>query len=76
MNLQEDIRLIVSEISGLPEGADPRADLYLDLGVASIHALQLLAELEDRFSVAIPDDQFVQATSIEKLAHVVEELRR
>lgn len=34
------------------------------LGVASVYALQLLAELEQAFGVSIPDEDFVEATSI------------
>ena len=74
VDVEAGIRKIVSEISGIPENADPRADLYLDLGMASVHALQLLTELEDRFGVQIPDDDFVEATSIEKLTALVQRL--
>ncbi len=71
MDVETDIRRIVSEISGLPSDADPQADLYLDLGVASVHAIQLLTELEDHFGIQIPDDEFVEATSISKLTSMV-----
>lgn len=74
VDIEAGIRKIVSEISGIPENADPQADLYLDLGMASVHALQLLTELEDRFGVQVPDDEFVEATSIEKLTGLVQRL--
>ena len=65
------IRTILTGIAGLPPDADADADLYLDLGVASFHALQLLQELEESFSVGIPDDQFVEATSLNKLTSMM-----
>lgn len=65
--IERSIRKIVGAVSGLSEHADADADLYLDLGMASVHALALLTELEERFGVPIPDDQFVEATSIAKL---------
>lgn len=58
-------------IAGLPSDANADADLYLDLGVASFHALQLLQE---SFSVSIPDDQFVEATSLNKLTSMMSNL--
>jgi acyl carrier protein len=68
------IRTILTGIAGLPSDADADADLYLDLGVASFHALQLLQELEESFSVGIPDDQFVEATSLNKLTSMMSNL--
>jgi acyl carrier protein len=65
--IERSIRKIVVAVSGLSEHADADADLYLDLGMASVHALVLLTELEERFGVPIPDEQFVEATSIAKL---------
>ena len=65
--IERSIRTIIVAVSGLSEHADADADLYLDLGMASVHALALLTELEERFGVPIPDDQFVEATSIAKL---------
>jgi len=73
--VEADVRKIVTGISGISENADSQADLYLDLGVASVHALQLLTELEDHFGIQIPDDQFVEATSIAKLSELVNALR-
>jgi len=64
---ESKIRAIVADISNLPTDMPADANLYLDLGVASVHALQLLTELEEQFGVAIPDDRFVEATSINDL---------
>ncbi len=75
-DIEADIRKIVCGISGIPENSDSQADLYLDLGVASVHALQLLTELEDHFGIQIPDDQFVEATSIANLVELVKSLAR
>jgi acyl carrier protein len=66
-SVETKVRAIVADISNLPVDMPADANLYLDLGVASVHALQLLTELEDQFGVAIPDDRFVEATSINDL---------
>jgi acyl carrier protein len=59
----------VSGVSGI--GADQ--DFY-EAGVTSVMALPLLMELEDRFGVSIPDDQFVEARTPRALHRIVSEL--
>lgn len=72
--IQTKVRSIVADISNLSPEMPADANLYLDLGVASVHALQLLTELEEQFGVAIPDDRFVEATSITELTALMTEL--
>lgn len=66
--MEDKVRDVVAEITGLARDVPADANLYLDLGVASVHALNLLTELEARFGVSIPDDEFVEATTISSLA--------
>jgi acyl carrier protein len=70
--LQQDLRGIVCRITGLPSDFDASAHLYLDLGVASLHALQLLTEIEEHYGIHLPDEQFVEATSLSKMAALVQ----
>ena len=72
--VETKIRTIVADISNLPSDMRADANLYLDLGVASVHALQLLTELEEQFGVTIPDDRFVEATSINDLTALMASL--
>lgn len=71
---QNEIAVLVAEVSGIPLNVDPEADLYLDLGVASIHALQLLLELEERYAIRIPDEEFVESSSIAKITQHINRL--
>lgn len=48
----------------------PDADIYR-AGLESTDALELLLELEDMFSVAIPDDRFITARTSDDLAAMV-----
>lgn len=75
-NTEVKVRQIVASVTGLPPDADPNANLYLDLGVASVHALGLLTELENQFGVSIPDDDFVAAISIAGLSSLMADLTR
>ena len=61
------------ETGGLKE-LNPDADFY-DQGFSSVSALQLLIEIEERFSVSIADDAFVKARSARDLAALVADLK-
>jgi acyl carrier protein len=65
---------MVAGIAGIPPDVPSDRNLYLDLGVASVHAIRLLTALEELFGVPIPDDDFISATSISKLTHLVDGL--
>jgi len=65
--IESKVREIVAGIANIAPDMPADKNLYLDLGVASVHALQLLTELEDHFGISIPDDRFVEATSINDL---------
>jgi acyl carrier protein len=73
-NIEVRIRETVSRIASLPFDIPGDANLYFDLGVASVHALQLLADLEGEFDVSIPDEDFVEATSISQLSALMRSL--
>jgi|APFre7841882793_1041355.scaffolds.fasta_scaffold279285_1 acyl carrier protein len=62
MNLTElqEVIAIVCAVGGLPGGLAPDEDFYA-AGFSSIRALQLLMELESRYDVSIPDDDFIAA---------------
>ena len=70
-NLESKIRQTISNITGLASDVRGDADLYLDLGVASVHAIELLTSLEEQFGITVPDDEFVEATSIDKLTALI-----
>jgi acyl carrier protein len=73
-SLEQQVKDLVRELGDLPPDFDGAANLYLDLGVPSVKAMQLLMDLEDRFGVQIPDDQFVEAISLDKLTSLMRSL--
>lgn len=73
--LKSDLRQLLMELAALSEGFDENADLYTELGVASMKAMELLMELEDRFQVSVPDEEFIQATSLQGLAEMIQRLK-
>jgi acyl carrier protein len=74
--LKGELRQLLTEIGSLPEGFDENADFYVDLGMASIQGLELLAALEDRYGITLPDELFIEATSLERLTAMMQRLRR
>lgn len=66
------VRDTVARIGGIAP-PDDTADIYT-AGFASTDALELLVELEDRFSVVIPDERFIAARTVADLAGLVESL--
>jgi acyl carrier protein len=53
----------------------PDQDFY-EAGVTSVQSLPLLLELEERFHVTIPDDQFVAARSARRLSEMIQDLSK
>ena len=72
--MEEKVRDIIAKVTGLPRNVAGDANLYLDLGVASVDGLNLLTALETQFGVSVPDDEFVTATSITALTSLMSEL--
>jgi acyl carrier protein len=73
--LKSDLRQLLTELAALPEGFDEKADLYRDLGMSSMQAMELLMALEEDYAIKVPDEQFVEATSLERLAGMMRELK-
>jgi acyl carrier protein len=59
---------------GAVSGIKPDQDFY-DAGFVSVNALPLLIELEDRFSIVIPDDRFIAARTPRALNELVSSLQ-
>ena len=53
----------------------PDQDFY-EAGVTSVQSLPLLLELEERFQVFIPDDQFVAARTARRLSEMIQKLSK
>jgi acyl carrier protein len=74
--MEQELRRILVEVCGIAPDFDRTAHLYFALGVPSLKAMLLLMVLEERFGVQVPDEQFVEAVTLEKLTAMVEGLQR
>ena len=53
-NLDMQLRQLLIELGGLPLEFSRDSNLYLELGVPSVKAMELLMELEERFRATFP----------------------
>ena len=72
---ERELRQLVAEIGSLDPGFDENADLYTDLGIPSTKAMELLVALEDRYDLRVPDDEFVEAVTLDRLVTMMKKLQ-
>ena len=66
-NLEKDITAIVAEVTELEEceiWEKRDADFFKDLEIDSLLALEILALIEKKFKVQIPEEKLVDITSL------------
>ena len=73
--LKSELRQILIDLAHLPPDFDENANLYNDLGVASIQAMELLMALEERYAIRVPDEEFIEAGSLESLTALIHRLK-
>ena len=73
--IETEIIRIVSAIAKTPAARiDLDTDLRLDLNVDSLQGLQIIAAIERRFGIVVPDDDLDQYTSVGVIAETVARL--
>lgn len=75
-NLEQEIREIIAEIiEKEPKEISLDANLVEDLGVDSMMALEILAAIEKKYRVVVPEDELPKLTSLSKIMRLVENLK-
>jgi acyl carrier protein len=72
--LKAQLRETITQALNLQAEFGDQSDFYRELGVSSVHAISLLFQLEERYSVTIPDDRFVECTTLDQLTCLMAEL--
>ena len=75
-----EIRRVVAQELGLTRAVEPKDDLLADLQLDSVGTLTLVVGLEDRFRVALAEDDASSVRTVAELASLIvrraqEELR-
>ena len=67
LNIEQEIRNLVAEVLETEPGSiDANAAFVKDLGMDSMMALEILAGIEKKFRIVIPEDMLPKFTSLNK----------
>ena len=67
VNVEKEVRDLIADIIEMdPDEISPDAHLVEDLGMDSMMALEILASLEKKFKIRIPEDELPKITTLNK----------
>jgi acyl carrier protein len=67
--LRESLRAIVTEVAELDEVPDAAA--FKDLGIDSMMAIEIVAEIERTYKIKIPEQELEQVTDLDSVTRLV-----
>jgi acyl carrier protein len=71
-NIEQEIREIIAEIiEKKPEDITLDAKLIDDLGADSMMALEILAAIEKKYKIIVPEEKLPQLTSLRKIMELL-----
>ena len=74
--IEGEVRALITEVARVDGSAiGPDEDLVERLGIDSLQGLQMLAAVEKRFALRLPDEDLVRLNTIGRIADVVERLQ-
>ncbi|MDP3143106.1 MAG: acyl carrier protein [Candidatus Omnitrophota bacterium] len=74
-NLEQEIKVLISEVLETEPGKiNPQAKFVDDLGMDSMMALEILASLEKKYKITIPEDMMPKFTSLEQTVSILQGL--
>ena len=66
-SIQKEVRSLIADIIEMdPQQIDPNAHLVEDLGMDSMMALEILASLEKKFKIRIPEEELPKITTLNR----------
>ena len=71
-DVAKDIRVLVAEVlEAEPESINADSSFVKDLGMDSMMALEILAAIEKKYRIVIPEDTLPKFTSLNKTIEIV-----
>ncbi len=75
MAVENDIKAIVKEITGIPDDKlVGDANFIDDLGIESIMAVDIVAAIENKFNITIPEERYGEIDSVDSVSALISEL--
>lgn len=75
--IKKEVRSLVSEITEIPEGElKDDARFTEDLGVDSMMALEIVASIEKKYKVVIPEEKIPTVRSLQNVYDLLEQIMR
>ena len=73
----QEIKELVSDITELPiEKLDLDADLFKDLSVDSLKAIEIVAAFEKKYRIIIPEDDIPKITTIRQIVEYTKNINK
>ena len=73
INVEKEVRQLVAEILEMsPDAIDGKANFVKDLGMDSMMALEILAGIEKKYRIVIPEDALPKFTDLNTTINLVE----
>jgi acyl carrier protein len=73
MNCEERIKEIVCEIVDIKEEINPDASFMDDMGLDSLRALEILAAIENEYSITIEPERLREMTTLNNVIKLTKE---
>lgn len=71
-NVQEEVKNLIAEIVEIePEKIEPEARFVEDLGMDSMMALEILASVEKKYSIKIPEENLMKMNNLKQIIELI-----
>ncbi len=76
--VRDQLRSLIAEIGEIdnPESIGDSADLYKDLGLDSMQAMEIVLEIEQRYNIAVPEQALRTIRTLDDAVKLVETLQK
>lgn len=75
LDIKNEVVAVIAQVAKVPESRlTLDTDLRNDLNVDSLQGLQIMALLEKKFDVSIPDEELDMYTSVRLIVEIIEQL--
>jgi acyl carrier protein len=75
VKLQDELKTIIAKIIEIDDFNDDD-NFATELGVDSMLALEIVARIEKRYRIRIPEEQFAQLQTLSETTRIVSEIRQ